>query len=59
MLEPMDKPTTLAHTEFPYHQAKVKKTEFCDPAVKFVHHFFERNPRDLLRRKVHMRDTST
>ena len=33
--------TTLVHPKFPYHQVRVKKTDFCDPTVKFVSHFLK------------------
>ena len=42
-----DEFTTLVHPRFPYYQVRVKKTNFCDPTVKFVSRFFERNPRHL------------
>jgi hypothetical protein len=29
--------TTLSHPRFPAHQVRVKKTDFCDPTVKYVH----------------------
>ena len=31
-----DEFTALVHPKFPYHQVRIKKTEFCDPTVKFV-----------------------
>ena len=31
-----DEFTTLVHPRFPYHQVRVKKTDFCDLTVKFV-----------------------
>jgi len=36
--------TALVHPKFPHHQVRIKKTKFCDPTVKSVFHFFERNP---------------
>ena len=28
--------TTLSHPRYPAHQVRVKKTDFCDPTVKYV-----------------------
>jgi hypothetical protein len=28
--------TTLKHPKFPFHRVRVKKTQFCDPTVKYV-----------------------
>lgn len=28
--------TALSHPRFPNHQVRVKKTQFCDPTVKYV-----------------------
>lgn len=32
--------TALSHPRFPHHQVRVKKTEFCDPTVKYVTVFY-------------------
>lgn len=40
--------TALTHPRFPAHQVRVKKTDFCDPTVKYVSWSGHSKPYQLL-----------